>query len=139
MDQYLDEDDLRSLSQAGMTIGSHGMHHRPWRAAKNGELKEELLDARDKLQNIINQGITNAACPFGVYNRRTLTTLKQAGYKRVYTSDGGKAIDNEWLQARNTVTCDDDARSIAELIDSDEGMISRSIRRSVLLAKRLRQ
>ena len=134
---YLNAQDVRLLFQSGMKIGSHGMHHRSWRAAKNGELKEELFEARDKLQNIINQEIKNAACPFGVYNGRTLRTLKQAGYERVYTSDRGKAIDNEWLQARNTVTCDDDARSIAELIDNDEGMISRSIRRSVLLAKRL--
>ena len=134
---YLNAEYIRSLLEAGMKIGLHGMNHCSWRAAKNGDLNEELFVAREKLQDIINQNIKNAACPFGEYDRRTLKTLKQAGFKHIYTSDRGKADENDWLQARNTVTCDDNAKSIAELIDNNEGMISRSIRKSKLLAKRL--
>jgi len=135
---YLNADQIRLLFEAGMKIGSHGMHHRSWRAASYSELKDEVYLARDKLQDIIEQEIRSAACPFGEYDRRALKMLKQAGYDRVYTIDRGKADENDWLQARNSVTSDDDIASIGDLIDNDVSIITRSIRKTKMLAKRLR-
>lgn len=135
---FLNAQHIRTLFDAGMKIGSHGMHHRSWRIASNSQLKEEIYLARDILQDIISQKIKSAACPFGEYDRRALKMLKQAGYERVFTIDRGKANENDWLQARNSVTRDDDATSIAYLIDNDVSIITRSIRKTKLFAKRLR-
>ena len=45
-----------------------------------------------------------AACPFGAYDRAVLSGLRRAGYRFVYTSDGGSAVKDQWLQARTTIT-----------------------------------
>ena len=41
--------EVRSLVQSGMTVGSHGMRHRPWRSVSDEELQEELVVATDAI------------------------------------------------------------------------------------------
>ena len=57
-----------------------------------------------------------AACPFGEYDRNVLNSLRQAGYRRVFTSDGGTASETRWLQARTTLTRTMTVESITRLI-----------------------
>ena len=101
--EFLDGDDVRELRDAGMTIGCHGMHHRPWRTLDDAELERELVDARGMLEEVVDVPVTQAACPFGSYNRRVLRALRRSGYAEVHTSDRGLARPADWMQARNTV------------------------------------
>jgi peptidoglycan/xylan/chitin deacetylase (PgdA/CDA1 family) len=103
MPEFLSAADLRMLVQEGMTIGSHGMHHRPWRSLDDASLEEELVDSKRMLEDAIGRGVTDAACPFGSYGRRSLRALQAAGYRHVFTSDRGPARADDWLQARTTV------------------------------------
>ena len=59
----LDSDDLRVLREAGMTIGSHGMDHRPWRGLSRAELRVELVEAREQLADAVGEPIEQAALP----------------------------------------------------------------------------
>src|SRR4051794_35750584 len=43
---FLDRADVTELAAAGMTIGCHGMRHRPWRGLDHATLREELVDAK---------------------------------------------------------------------------------------------
>ena len=43
-------DDVRALADAGMTIGTHGMRHRPWRFLDEEGYREELDAARELLE-----------------------------------------------------------------------------------------
>jgi peptidoglycan/xylan/chitin deacetylase (PgdA/CDA1 family) len=99
----LDADGIRVLAAAGMAIGCHGMHHRPWRGLAERALIEELVDAKALLEEIVERQVTTAACPFGAYDRRVLRSLERARYRRVYTSDGGTTRPEDWIQARTTV------------------------------------
>jgi peptidoglycan/xylan/chitin deacetylase (PgdA/CDA1 family) len=108
---FLDEGDVRALAAEGMTIGCHGMHHRSWRRLDEAQLREELVEARRLLEEIVERPVTEAACPFGSYDRRVLRALRRCGYRRVYTSDRGTARCDDWLQARNTVRRDDQLAS----------------------------
>jgi peptidoglycan/xylan/chitin deacetylase (PgdA/CDA1 family) len=101
--EYLDAVGVRALASAGMTIGCHGMRHRPWRALGESALREELFEARRDLEGIVGHPVVDAACPFGSYNRRVLRSLRRFGYQTVYTSDGGTAAAHAWIQARTTV------------------------------------
>jgi peptidoglycan/xylan/chitin deacetylase (PgdA/CDA1 family) len=130
---FLSEDDLRELDRAGMRIGSHGMHHVPWRELGDAELREELISAREALEQVLGHPVIQAACPFGSYDRRVLRSLLRAGYRRVYTSDCGRARHGDWLQARNTVTPDDDG-----LPEVASGMHSALHRQAKLAVKRWR-
>jgi peptidoglycan/xylan/chitin deacetylase (PgdA/CDA1 family) len=101
---FLSAEDLRLLLDAGMSIGCHGMRHRPWRETDDDALHEELVTARAAIEAAAGTKVTTAACPFGSYDRRVLRTLRRAGYERVYTSDRGPAREDEWLQARTSIT-----------------------------------
>jgi peptidoglycan/xylan/chitin deacetylase (PgdA/CDA1 family) len=129
---------VRSLADAGMAIGCHGMRHRPWRTLDDGALREELLDARGRLEDVVQRPVTTAGCPFGSYDRRVLTGLREHGYERVYTSDRGTARADAWLQARNTVGPADGA-GLLDAIAAADGRAPRSLtRRAKLAAKRWR-
>lgn len=103
MPQYLDHSAARDLLDAGMEIGSHGMHHRDWQTLDDDTLAEEIGTARKKIADVCGRAITSAAVPFGSYNRRVLTRLRAEGYSCVYTSDRGLAHPQAWLKPRNTL------------------------------------
>jgi peptidoglycan/xylan/chitin deacetylase (PgdA/CDA1 family) len=101
---YLSADDIVKLSAAGMKIGSHGLDQRDWRGLTDDELHEELVASRGMLAGLANADITEAACPFGSYDRRVLRALRRLGYERVFTSDGGTHAVGSWLCSRTSVS-----------------------------------
>ncbi len=100
---FLDEDGVRALAAAGMAIGSHGMRHRRWRGLNDAGLHEELVAAKALLERAVGRPVSAAACPYGSYDRRVLRAARAAGYRRVYTSDGGPAGPDAFLQPRTSV------------------------------------
>lgn len=109
----LDPDDVRRLHRAGMGIGTHGMRHRSWRRLDAAQIQEELVDARDRLAEVVGQPVDTAALPLGQYDRQVLAALRRHGYRRVFTSDRRSARRNAWLQPRYSVRRGDTAESLA--------------------------
>jgi peptidoglycan/xylan/chitin deacetylase (PgdA/CDA1 family) len=138
MPGYLDDTGVRELAAAGMGVGCHGMRHRPWRRLDQGALDEELVEAKRRLEAIVERPVTQAACPFGAYDRRTLRALRRYGYREVYTSDRGTARPDSWLRPRNTVH-EDDGPDLLERIERSERPAYRTLRpRAKRMAKSLR-
>lgn len=135
---YLDEGGVRTLADAGMTIGCHGMRHRPWRHLTDSDLREELVDARRLLEGVVDRPVDEAACPFGSYDRRVLGSLRAAGYKRVFTSDRGWARPGAWLQARNTLRTDAATAAVEQLLAQRMAPHMALPRQARLTVKRLR-
>lgn len=101
---FLGGGDVRRLRAAGMAIGSHGLRHRDWRRESDAGLADELGHSRRILEGVIGAPVTRAAVPFGSYDRRVLTRARRdGGYAQVFTSDGGPARQDAWLQPRSTV------------------------------------
>ncbi len=117
-----------------MGIGCHGMRHRPWRGLGETELREEHVEAKAMLEQIVERPVTEAACPFGSYDRRVLRSLRGSGYRRVYTSDRGTTGPEDFLQARNTVGPDDRPELLAEIASLERT----PARRAKLAVKRWR-
>lgn len=97
---------IRQMSQAGMTIGSHGWDHIDWRQATRAALQKELYDARAKLQDVLGLAVDSIAVPFGLIGRRVVAEARKAGYRRIYTSSGGFSGWREGLIPRNCLTSD---------------------------------
>jgi peptidoglycan/xylan/chitin deacetylase (PgdA/CDA1 family) len=116
---YLDEAGVRELAAAGMGVGCHGMRHRPWRRLDEATLREELVEAKQRLEAIVERPVTQAACPFGAYDRRTLHALRRHGYREVYTSDRGTARPDGWLRPRNTVRDHDGPDLLQRIVRSE--------------------
>jgi peptidoglycan/xylan/chitin deacetylase (PgdA/CDA1 family) len=112
------EDGVRELRSYGMTIGSHGMHHRSWRHLPAAHTTEEFETARERIAEVAGMPVTTVACPFGLYDRRALAGLREAGYDHVFTSDRRPAQPGAWLQPRYSVGKNDTAASVrAEMLE----------------------
>jgi peptidoglycan/xylan/chitin deacetylase (PgdA/CDA1 family) len=135
---FLSRKQIQTLSAEGMTIGSHGMYHRKWRGLSDHELREELVEARDLIEQITGSRIAQAACPFGGYDRRVLQHLRKAGYDRVYTSDGGPANRDSWIQPRNTIVRGDDLQKVLSILNQAPSGPKLAWRQLKLSIKRLR-
>ncbi|TFD79425.1 polysaccharide deacetylase family protein [Cryobacterium fucosi] len=118
----LSPSDLRELRNAGMTIGSHGWTHTPWRGLGADDARRELIDARTALAEASGGVIQNAALPLGRYDRQLLGRLKRSGYQTVYTSDRFPTRSATWLQARYSITSDDTVESIRSVITHRAGV-----------------
>lgn len=130
-------EDLQELRAAGMSLGSHGWAHVPWRGLDATQAQRELVEARETLASASNGPITTAALPLGRYDRKLLSQLRDGGYDRVFTSDRFPARPAAWLQARYSVTASDTRASVSTII---KHRLSRDDVRGVIasVAKRLR-
>ena len=135
---YLDEGGVRALSAAGMTVGSHGMHHRSWRGLDAESEHEELAVARSVIGAAAQAPVTAAACPFGSYDRRALGTLRRHGYAQVFTSDRLRARAGAWLQPRYSIKCDDTVEAVREHILAPRPVAERVRRGAAVRVKALR-
>jgi peptidoglycan/xylan/chitin deacetylase (PgdA/CDA1 family) len=134
----LAEGDVRELIGHGMTVGTHGMSHRPWVKMDPATRQEELVEARARIEDVAGVAVTEAACPLGRYDRRLLSDLRRLGYRRVYTSDRQPARQGGWLQPRFSVYGVDTPESMRTTVLSRPGLTRRARHHVAGLAKRLR-
>jgi peptidoglycan/xylan/chitin deacetylase (PgdA/CDA1 family) len=102
----IDRSGLRELVAAGMSIGSHGWEHRDWRALDDDAAEQEIGLALRVLTAVSGQPVDRVSVPFGSYDRTVLRRLRRAGVTRAYTSDGGWARVDAWLQPRTSLRAD---------------------------------
>jgi peptidoglycan/xylan/chitin deacetylase (PgdA/CDA1 family) len=121
---FLREAEVRELCRTGMSVGSHGMVHVRWRKLSESETRREVVQAKQVLEELLEAPIETAACPFGAYDHRSLAALPSAGFKRVYTSDGGPALPDDWLVARNTVRRGDSVAAVGRMLDGSNATVS---------------
>lgn len=100
---YLSASQVRELSAAGMTIGSHGWDHIDWRTAQDADLQHELVGSRQLLSDLVGHRIDAASVPFGAVDRRVVKAAAAAGYRRLFTSSGGLTAAQTGLIPRNSV------------------------------------
>ncbi len=134
----LGDDEVRLLHRHGMTIGTHGMRHIPWRGLSPAEADEELVAAREILTKVTGVDVGTAACPLGRYDRELLTRMRRLGYTRVFTSDRRPARGSSWLQPRFTVRNDDTPQSLRSEAITGPGLLGRAKLETIGLVKRLR-
>lgn len=135
---FLSRKQVHEIQAQGMTIGSHGIDHVPWRGLPRDQLLQETIESRRILEEICGPPIDAAACPFGSYDFRVVSTLRRAGYRAVYTSDGGGAKDSQWLRARTTINRTTGLNDIANLVRCGPGALRQSLISLRTLAKRMR-
>ncbi|MGZ5321679.1 MAG: polysaccharide deacetylase family protein [Solirubrobacterales bacterium] len=135
---FLDERGVRALAAAGMGIGSHGMRHRSWRQLDKRALEEEHATAKRLLEEVVDRPVTEAACPFGSYDRGVLRSLRRHGYRRAYTSDPGTARLDAWIQSRLTVRPGNAVGPVEHVLALERSAYDVLRRRAKRVAKRWR-
>jgi peptidoglycan/xylan/chitin deacetylase (PgdA/CDA1 family) len=84
---YLCWQQLKELMKAGMSIQSHGLHHRPLPQLPNDTLTKELRDARKCLEQNLGTPIKYLALPGGFADRRVYREALAAGYEAICNSE----------------------------------------------------
>ena len=83
---YMGWSELRSLHDAGHTLGTHGWSHALLTHCSPKELDHELRGSRNLMEDKLGVPITTMSLPGGRYNKRVLAACQKAGYTKVYTS-----------------------------------------------------
>src|SRR5438128_8690144 len=86
---YLSPAQLRELSAADFEIGCHSMTHRYLDEVDDDQLRVELSEAKDRLEQITQSRVAHFSCPGGRWSRRLARTAAEAGYESVATSRVG--------------------------------------------------
>ena len=132
---YLDVVDIRTLADMGFVIGSHGVDHVNWTEQDDAALERELAGSKSELGAVLGRPVTEAAIPFGSYDKRVLAALRRAGYTAAWTSDGGEMDPAAFLRPRLSI------RSGMSLEDVRAAMLDpialpRRVRRKLAMARK---
>jgi peptidoglycan/xylan/chitin deacetylase (PgdA/CDA1 family) len=82
----VDEYQLIELSEMGMEIGSHGLTHSP--LTSSTDVQKELVESKDKLEQMIAKPVSSFCYPFGKFNRKAIISARSAGYSLARTTVG---------------------------------------------------
>lgn len=97
----LDRGELKELLAAGMEIGCHTRAHSHLTALGDARLREEVVDSRKELQDLLDDPITSFAYPFGDHDDRVVEAVRQAGYRTAcVTRSGWGRVDDDPLRIR---------------------------------------
>jgi len=84
---YMTKAQLRELAELGFEIGCHSMTHPYLCDISEPELKREIVDAKQSIEQILGSSIQHFSCPGGRYDLRTLDMAKRAGFVTVSNSE----------------------------------------------------
>lgn len=126
---YLSATQLRQLAGAGFEIGCHSMTHSYLNGLSADRLRVELVDARDRLEQLSQTRIKHFSCPGGRWNRRVAHFAEAAGYESVVTSRIGinSAATDRFSLAR-----------LAVMRGTENADFARTFRGERLIARRAR-
>ena len=92
---YMGLEELKALSESGMTIGSHGMSHEILTNLKDSQVIEELRASKNFLEVNLGIPINSFSVPRGFYNDKIIQMAYEAGYTRIFISEkmqGSKSV-----------------------------------------------
>ncbi|SMC56281.1 Polysaccharide deacetylase [Papillibacter cinnamivorans DSM 12816] len=81
---------LKELSQAGISIGSHSVSHRDLSALTRKQQEEELEVSRQLLEDNLGIPLRAFCYPYGKYNKTTMKLLGNLEYRMGFTTRPGR-------------------------------------------------
>ncbi|MBV8771089.1 MAG: polysaccharide deacetylase family protein, partial [Deltaproteobacteria bacterium] len=90
-EQLISAAELEQLAAKGVTIGSHTLTHCPLTIVDDARALYELRESRRVLGELLGQEATLFAFPFGLSDERTVALCREAGYRRVFTTQPYRA------------------------------------------------
>lgn len=84
---YMTWEQVRELADAGISIQSHTVSHRPLGLLTDGEIRAELEDSKRAIEDRIGRAVNHISIPQGVFDRRVIEMAAQVGYRSVSTSE----------------------------------------------------
>ena len=93
-------DYVKEIAQRGHEIGNHSLSHPHMSKLSPSEIKKELIDLDDTIEELTGKRCTLFRPPFGEYNNTVIDTVREAGYEVIqWTRD---TVD--WKKERSAQT-----------------------------------
>ncbi len=83
--RYMTWDQLREMEQNGISIESHTMNHIALEELPDDEIRNELLNSKNTIEQNLNNKVEFLAYPTGTYNLHIASIAREVGYKGAYT------------------------------------------------------
>jgi len=83
---YLTWSQIREMSDAGMTIGSHGFLHSDYSLLRPSLASYQLRASRQSLESAIGKPVTSFSAPYGFLNKRLIEVARNAGFEQICSS-----------------------------------------------------
>lgn len=90
--EYMNEEQLKSLVSSGNELGSHTVNHPSLEKLKGESLKSELVKSKTTLEKIAGEPIISFCYPAGKYGEDTVKAVKDAGYEYAVTTKSSTGI-----------------------------------------------
>ena len=85
---YVNWDQIRQMSAAGMDIQAHTITHPDLSTISHQEARHEIYDSKIILEKHLKKPITVLAYPYGCYNEDVMALSKAAGYEGAVSVSG---------------------------------------------------
>lgn len=110
---------VRGLSAAKFEIGCHSMTHPYLTELDSAGLHREIVDAKEKLEQIVGRAVEHFSCPGGRFDDRVVSRVKEAGYSTLAYSQPRlfRGERDRYSIGRIPVLCDtspEEFRSVCE-------------------------
>ncbi len=80
---------LRELAELGFEVGCHSMSHPYLTDLDDRQLRVEVVEAKDRLEQLTGRPVAHFSCPGGRWDDRVVRLAREAGYASVATSRVG--------------------------------------------------
>ncbi|MEN6356494.1 MAG: polysaccharide deacetylase family protein [Armatimonadota bacterium] len=80
---------IKELSNAGFEIGSHTLTHPHLTELNDSELKHELVESKNRLEDLIGKPVKSFSYPYGDCDDRVIASAIEAGYSNAVTTKLG--------------------------------------------------
>ncbi len=84
--RHLSKEELLALHRAGWQIGSHSLTHPDLTQLSPEELRQELIESKARLEDLLGTEVSAFCYPFGRWNLRVREAVQEAGYKVAFSS-----------------------------------------------------
>jgi peptidoglycan/xylan/chitin deacetylase (PgdA/CDA1 family) len=84
-------DELREHAARGIAVGSHTISHPHLTTLSDDELRRELTESRQEIEDRLRRSCDDLSYPYGEHDARVLAAARAAGYGLAYALRGPKA------------------------------------------------
>lgn len=81
---YMNREQIKSLSDQGHTIGSHTWDHQNFKKYQGKDWETQIDKPTKTLQSITGKAVHHFAYPFGLWNAEGIPELKKRGFKSAF-------------------------------------------------------
>ena len=117
-DRFMDWSDVASLAPPSLlSAAAHGCSHVPLTSIDTAYAKQELVNARQRLEAALGQPISGIAYPNGNYDETVVQLARQVGYRIGFTTQRGLVAEcDDALKLRRLNVHEASARSRPEFL-----------------------